>query len=483
MSLLRSLAAAVVPPATVTLLAIPREHPPTPLIAVLYVLAVVVSARWGGAAPGALSSVLSFLTLNFFFTLPLHTFAVGDPEDVAALVVFLVVAAVVGLLLSSAVEAREKAERRELEARLVNRLATRLLSGNPAGEVLADFARGINDSFGFARCEVVTSPPSEVLLAGAQTEGEPVTIALNARHRKIGELKVWPPAGRDLTGDEMSSIRSLATQLALALEGARLSAEVRRAELEAQANELKAALFSGVTHDVKTPLAAITTSVTSLIDGTSFSERDKAEHLETIKQEAERLHRVVNNLLDVARLRAGALVASKTPAAIDELMESVINRLRPLLDGRLVEMRIAGDLPEVPLDVVQMDQVLTNLLENAIKFTPSGTPITLAAVAGDEAVRVTISDLGPGIPKEDRMRIFEPFERGQAIAAGTGLGLAISNAIVIAHGGRMWVSDNPLGGASFTFELPYDETAVKEVNDDGASVGGGRRPSDAEGGD
>jgi two-component system, OmpR family, sensor histidine kinase KdpD len=209
-----------------------------------------------------------------------------------------------------------------------------------------------------------------------------------------------------------------------------------------------------VTHDVKTPLAAIMASVTSLIDGRGFSEQERGQHLDTIKQEAERLHRVVNNLLDVARLRAGALVPAKHLSPIDELIESVISRLRPLLDGRHIDLRIGEDVPEVPMDVVQIDQVLTNLVENAIKFTPQGTPITLSAVGSNEVVRVTVADRGPGIPKEDRARIFEPFERAAESRSGTGLGLAISKAIVVVHDGRMWVSDNPAGGAAFTFELP-----------------------------
>lgn len=468
----RGMVAAVGPPAAVTLLAIPREHPPTAVVAVLFVLAVVIASRLGGAIPGAAASILSLLSLNFFFTSPLHTFAVAEPEDLVALIVFLIVAGVVGLLLSSAVQAESKAERRELEARLVNRLATRLLSGEPSERVLEAFARGITEVFDFDRCEIFTSFSSGPLVAGKPATGSPLVVHATSRDQQIGEIRVWSDGRRSLARDEQATVESLATQLALALEGTRLSAEVRKAELEAQANQLKAALFSGVTHDVKTPLAAIMASVTSLIDGRGFSEQERRDHLDTIKQEAERLHRVVNNLLDVARLRAHALVPTRVPSAIDEVMESVINRLRPLLDKRAVDMRIGDDIPEVPMDVVQIDQVLTNLLENAIKFTPPGSPIWLSAVGNDKLVRVTVADRGPGILKEDRTRIFEPFERGQNSGSGTGLGLAISNAIVSAHGGRMWVWDNPLGGAAFTFELPCTSEDPKEVTDGRASARG-----------
>lgn len=456
---------AIVAPGLVTLLAIPDRHPETAVVVVLYVLAVVIAARVGGAIAGIAASLVSFLALNFFFTPPLHTFVVGAPEDLVALFVFLLTSGIVGLLLSSAIAARSRSERRELEARLMNRLATRLLAGEPTELVIVGFAEGICDVFGLARCEISTSVTESIARAKRNDDllGLPQEIQLTVRGQQIGLIKIWLGARDRLTVDEQAVIESLATQLALALEGMRLSVDVRRAELEAQASQLKAALFSGVTHDVKTPLAAITAAVTSLIDGQGFSDAARRDHLDTIKQEADRLHRVVNNLLDVARLRAGALVVRKVPSPIDELLESVINRLRPLLDGRDVSMRVGSDVPDVPMDVVQIDQVLTNLIENALKFTPPGTPISLTAVGHPEAVRVTVVDSGPGIAEGDRDRIFEPFERGGATETGTGLGLAIANAIVMAHGGRMWVSEAAPGGAAFTFELPCDGAGSGEV--------------------
>ena len=461
----KRIAAALAGPAAVTLLAVPERHPDTTVVAVLYVLGVVVAARVGGALAGLGASLASFLALNFFFTPPLHTFAVAAAEDLVALFVFLATSVVVGVLLSSAVEAKAKAEQRELESRLLNGLATRLLAREATDQVLTAFARGICDVFDLAGCEIVTSFAQRAR-AGSAEDSQVERFPLTAGAQELGEMRVWLGGRAPLSGDEHNVLMSLVTQLAVALEGMRLSVEVRRAELEAQTSQLKAALFSGVTHDVKTPLAAITASVTSLLDGRDFSEDDLRAHLESIRQEADRLNRVVNNLLDVARLRAGALVASKSPSPIDELMEGVLNRLRPLLVGRPVEIRVGDEVPEIPMDVVQMDQVLTNLVENAIKFTPPGSPIVLTAVGGAGAVRITVADSGPGIPKHDRLRIFEPFERGASGAAGTGLGLTICAAIVAAHGGRMWAAESPGGGASFTVELPCaPPSARQEVTD------------------
>ena len=472
-SLPKSAFAAIAGPAAVTLLAIPDEPPETAVVALLYVLAVVVAARVGGALAGVAASLISSFALNFFFTQPLHTLAVGAPEDLTALFVFLVASAVVGVLLSSTLHAKAKAERRELEARLINRLATRLLAGESTDKVLEDFAQGVCDVFDLRGCEIDATFTSTARFTRGKLNGHSEEVQLTARAQDLGSMKLWMESRRRLDVDERAVIRSLAAQLALALEGMRLSLEVRRAELETQASQLKAALFSGVTHDVKTPLAAITASVTSLMDGRGFSEGNRREHLDTIKQEADRLHRVVNNLLDIGRLRAGALVAVKVPSPIDELMESVLNRLRPLLMDRPVDMRVGEDVPEVPMDVVQIDQVLTNLIENANKFTPPRSPISLTAVGSSEGVRVTVSDRGPGIPKEDRARIFEPFEQRDNSSSGTGLGLAICQAIAEAHGGRMWVSDNPQGGAAFTFELPCDPPSLHgEVNDARTSARG-----------
>jgi len=465
-------AVAFVAPAFVTLLAIPSMHPPTAVVALLFVLAVLVATRVGGAVSGVAASFVSFLSLNFFFTPPLHTFFVGTIEDVVALGVFLVVSVTVGLLVASAVAARLNVERREVGARLTSRLATRLLSGDSPRDVLEEFSRGLSGMLHLAGCAISTSFASDVKVVLKDVEGAPgEEIRLRAGSVDIGRITVWPDKRR-LSSDDRAVLRSLGTQLALALEGMRLSTEVRRAELDAHSSRLKAALFSGVTHDVKTPLAAIVASVTSLIDGRDFSKEERWDHLDTIRQEAERLHRLVNNLLDVGRLRSGALVIRKAPAAVDELLESVINRLRPMLHGRRVDLRVAEDVSEVAMDVVQVDQVVTNLIENAVKFSPPGTLISLAAVGDSKSVRVTVADSGPGVPKEDRQRIFEPFERGSSGTSGTGLGLAVADAIVQAHGGRMWVSQSPAGGAAFTFELPHSaDLRPEEVSDGRASLG------------
>lgn len=257
-------------------------------------------------------------------------------------------------------------------------------------------------------------------------------------------------------------------QLALAVKSARLDAQRRavqarldadkRAALaEAEASRIRAALFSSVTHDLRTPLASIKASATSLLDeAVDFEAEQRTELLTTIVEETDRLNRLIGNLLDLSRLRAGALAPSKAPAAIEEVVEGVVARLRALLSGRQVSIRIRDDTPLVPMDVMQIDQVLTNLLENVIKYTPEGSEVQIKAGRWQSSVEVQVADRGGGIPTQDREKVFEEFFRRdvEGHKGGAGLGLSIARAMVIAHGGQMWIKDTPGGGATVGFRLP-----------------------------
>jgi two-component system sensor histidine kinase KdpD len=456
---LRGAAAAVVPPAVVTLGAALPVQVPTTTAALAYVLAVVLAAVSGGVWPGLAASILSFLALNFFFTPPFNTFTVAKTEDLVALGVFLVVSATVGTMLSRVLTQRTRAERREREARLLHHLGTRLLSGVPTEEVLGSLARSVTELFGLSRCEI-TSDLAEgpIVVEGAGSHGSDgarETIPMVARDREVGRIVVVPAGDRSALGpDERSVIETVANQMALAIEGMRLSSEAQEARVEAETNRSRAALFSSVTHDLRTPLASITASVTSILeDERALRDVDRTELLETIRQEAERLNRLVGNLLDLSRMRAGALAPSKSITALDEVIEAVVARLEPLLVGHDVRVILREELPEIPLDVVQIDQVLTNVLENAGRFAPPGGEITVTAARWHGGVQVRITDQGPGIPEQDRERVFDPFVRG-ADSAGTGLGLAIARAIVEAHEGKIRIAEAPGGGTAIVIDLP-----------------------------
>jgi two-component system sensor histidine kinase KdpD len=457
----RVLAAAVLPPALGTLLALAPDVS-TATAALAYVLAVVAASVVGGLPSGLGASLISFLALNFFFTEPFRTFRVSKAEDLVALGVFLVVSVAVSTLVSRALSERSRAERRERETGFQHRMGVRLLAGEPTDEVLAEFARSLVDLLGVAGCEVLTD-------VGEAREGSTddrirnpsrEVFPMTARGRQVGQVVVMPgPSRNQLDSEERQVVKALADHLALALEGIRLASEAQEARFEGEKDRLRAALFSSVTHDLRTPLASIRTSVTGLLDpGARFLPEQRRELLETIRHEEERLSRLVGNLLYLSRIRAGAVEPEKSSTDLRDLVEAVVGRMQPQLKEHPVRLMMRDDLPPVPIDVVQVDQALTNLLENAAKFSPPGSTITVQAARWQDEVQVRVSDRGPGVEPGDRERVFEPFVRsdGQSSESGTGLGLSIVRAIVAAHGGSVRIGTAPGGGASVILTLPLE---------------------------
>jgi two-component system, OmpR family, sensor histidine kinase KdpD len=242
-------------------------------------------------------------------------------------------------------------------------------------------------------------------------------------------------------------------------DGARRGAETaKEAAIARRSDELKTALLRAVTHNLRTPLASIKASVSGLRQpDATFADEDRAELLAEIEEEADRLDRLVTNLLDASRLEAGGVVVSRHPQDLAELIGAVADRIQARLGlaGRRVTVEIPEELPPVSCDYTQIDQVVTNLLENAVIHTPPGTSVVARAARQDGTVRVEIVDSGPGIPSADRERLFRPFERGRTRAPGTGLGLTIARGFVEAHGGKLWLEDRGTeAGSRFVFTLP-----------------------------
>ena len=454
------LAGALACPAAVTALAALPGGVPTSSAALAFVLAVIGAAVLGGMHAGLAASFLSFLSLNFFFTAPVGTFNVAKTEDLVALVVFLLISGTVGALVSRAVAQRDRAEVREREARLLQHLGTRLLSGEPAQNVLERFGRAVIDLLGLVRYEAEVEHVAQVSLGAPRRPGLIEDhFRLVVGGQEIGAIRVFMEEGHQLGDPERQVAKTFAAQLSLALEGTRMADIAQSATLDADRSKMQAALLSSVTHDLRTPLASITASVTGLLDDdASFGEGERRELLETIRQESVRLNRLVGNLLDLSRLRAGALTPSRRPASIEEIVEGVLARMEPQLRNHRLNVVLRDNLPLVPVDVVQLDQVLTNILENAAKYSPSGSEIMVAAARREDTVQVRIADQGRGIPAEMRSKVFEPFGRGDvADGGGTGLGLAIAEAVVKAHDGTIWAEDAPAGGTAIIFRLPVRE--------------------------
>ena len=450
--------AVVIPVGTISLLASLPTRPPTSVAAVLFVVAVIAAAVVGGGGAGVAASVLAFLSLNYFFTSPVGTFSVVKGEDVVALIVFLAVVLVVGVLVSRVVSQRARAEVREREARLLHRVSARLLAGEEPETVLAEAGEALAALTAVAGCEIRLDDAGTVR-AGIRAEGQVQEIPLLIRDRRVGEVRMWPQPGRAVGEQDRQVIRAMAAQVALALDRRHVGETARAAHEDAERSRLQASLLQSVTHDLRTPLASITASVTSLLDEEAvFDAAARRDLLETIRDEAERLDRLVANLLDVSRLRAGALVGERHRASVEELIEAVLARLQPNLEGHPVHLLIREDLPDVMVDVIQVQQALTNILENAAKFGSPGGEITISAARWERTVQIRVADRGRRIPEELRERVFEPFVRS-GDEPGTGLGLAIAHAVVVGHGGSIWIEDAPGGGTAVVLRLPISSDA------------------------
>jgi two-component system sensor histidine kinase KdpD len=258
-------------------------------------------------------------------------------------------------------------------------------------------------------------------------------------------------------------LSAVGSQLAFAIERTRLREEAAEADILRRTDELRTALLNTVSHDLRTPLSSIIASAGSLLQqDVQWSEEERSDFARAIEEEGERLNRLVGNLLDLSRIQAGSLVPQRGWYDLSALVDDVLGRLRSVTSRHQVTASVEDELPPVFLDYIEIDEVLANLIENATKYTPPGSEITVRVTREDDDVRVEVADTGPGIPAEALPRLFEPFYRVQRegqTARGTGLGLAVAKGLVDAHGGHIWADNRSEGGASFVFTIPLGEPA------------------------
>jgi two-component system, OmpR family, sensor histidine kinase KdpD len=287
------------------------------------------------------------------------------------------------------------------------------------------------------------------------------------RDRIAGVLEV---TGRPGTGvfraEDQQTLTTFADQAALALERARLSAEAAQATALTQSDELKSALLAAVSHDLRTPLASIKASSTSLLDNSvEWDPRTRQDFLEAIDEETDRLTLMVSNLLDLSRIEGGALRPQKDWYDVDELIVDVRARLAPRTRSHPLTITVEPNLPLLRFDYVHIAQVLVNLIENAVKHTPDGTAIVVSAHQVPGAIEIAVHDDGPSIPPEHQLRLFDKFYRAHSAMTvpGAGIGLAISKGLIEAHGGFIWVESEPGSGTTFRFTLPLPASAQEQA--------------------
>jgi two-component system sensor histidine kinase KdpD len=433
-------------------------------LVMLYVPVVAVIALVAGRRASAIASVLAFLAYNFFFVPPLYTLAVEQPQNIIELVILLAVAMLIGTLVArSRAQAEEAAAHAEQMTALyeVSQEISAALSVEKILPRITNLALRLLRA-DYATIRLVGSDGTVTYETGAGdplAKGQEVWAPLVSGGDTFGELRVrFAGKQPSLEEEPRPLLQTLATQAALAVERTRLADAALETRMLRESERLKGALLSSVSHDLRTPLAVIKGTASNLLDpSVTWDAATTRGALQTIDAEADRLNRLVRNLLEMSRLEAGALPRSREPVSMSDIVGAVLARLRPLLGQRTISIAVAPDLPDALADPVQIELVLTNVLENAIKYAPPGTPIDIGARVDGCMLRLWIADRGPGFPPGDEQRIFEKFYRASSPdhkPGGSGLGLAIAKGIVEAHGGQIRAENREGGGAVIALSLP-----------------------------
>ena len=423
-----------------------RDHIGLPTVLVLYLLFVVVDAAIGGVLAALIAAVAGSLLVNWYFTPPLHTFTIGDRDNVIALIAYLVTATIVSALVALAAQRSAEAARATAEARTLAALAGSAVEDDPLPALMSHLRR----AFALTGVAVLRKSPDGWHIEAA--DGDPVGSPQDADDtHDIGSDLVLAIAGRTLAAEDRRVLHAFATNLAAGLERRALHAQAADADALSRANELRSALLQAVSHDLRTPLAGIKASVNSLRQPEiTWSGDETAEFLATVEDETDRLTTLVDNLLDMSRIHADAVAPALRPVSLDEVVPAALASLGPRASDVVVD--IADTLPAVQADPVLLERVVANLVDNALTHGHSCYPVHVEA--GDAAGRVLLRvvDRGKGISSADRERVLQPFQRSNDSAprsgTGVGLGLAVAHGLTRAMGGELTLDDTPGGGTT-----------------------------------
>ncbi|MGH2984520.1 MAG: sensor histidine kinase [Solirubrobacterales bacterium] len=440
------------------LVAVLDKHASVTALGSIYLLAVLAVAVRRGQLAAMVAAVAGVVALNFFFVEPLHRFEVADSEDVVALGVLLIAALVVGRLAGTARERAAEAERRaalaaarEREATMLADAATSLLGGGeleaPIAPISEDLAAA---SDGVLRLAARSAPDPR--------EGE-VCIRLSTDAQSVWLYSADPARW---SGDDLERLaRPLARVLDVAAERKRGAEKAAEMEASRRAEVAKTAVLHSISHDLRSPLTAIRTAASGLGGEVEASDRDAL--ISVVDEEAGRLARLVDNLLDLSRIEAGAARPRLDWCDLRDVVSRAAAQAEGANGSAQVDLALPQDLPLVRADSSQLERVFTNLIENAIKFSPRGVPVRISGGSGAAKVTVRVTDQGPGVPASVRARIFEPFFRDGRAGAGSGLGLAICRGFVEANEGEISLQSDAPDGTSFAVSFPLVEqpTAVR----------------------
>ncbi|WP_426404886.1 DUF4118 domain-containing protein [Streptomyces sp. R-07] len=423
----------------------------------LFLTLTVAAALLGGLRPALASAAVGSLLLNYYFTPPVHELTIADPKNVVALVIFVGVAISVASVVDLAARRTHQAARLRAEAETLSFLAGSVLRGETSLDALLERLR---ETFAMESVALLerhddTDPWSCVAFVGTRPVGRPEDADVDM---PVGDHLALALTGRVLPGEDRRVLGAFAAQAAVVLDRQRLVDEAEEARRIAEGNKIRTSLLAAVSHDLRTPLAGIKASVSSLrSDDVEWSEEDRAELLANVEEGADRLDHLVGNLLDVSRLETGTVTAVLRQTDLDEVVPMALVGV----PDDSVELDIPETLPMVVVDRGLLERAVANIVENAVKYSPARMPVLIAASAIADRVEVRVVDRGPGVPDEAKDRIFGAFQRyGDAPrGAGVGLGLAVARGFVEAMGGTVTAEDTPGGGLTMTISLRMEDDA------------------------
>jgi two-component system sensor histidine kinase KdpD len=455
-----------------------RSHLSMATAALVLVLPVVAGVIAGGFSAGVASVAAGFIVYDFAFIPPYNQLTVATTQAWVALVAYGVIMLLVSRVVAHLESARTEAQRRVLEARRLFDLSDLLVQDRTVEDLLRTIAGAVRSVFELPgvtllvprddRLEIAASAGEELSreeLQGLEPlSGVPVslgtgpgqpdhlrTVVLAASGRPLGMLAM---RGVPPSEDDRALLRTFANHAALAIERAQLREQAMRTELLEEVERLRHTLLGAVSHDLRTPLATMKVASSTLLHPvTPLSEADSHELHGLIDVETDRLTRLVGSLLDMTRIDAGVLEVRPRATSVQQLIHEATMAVGSMLGARPLSVMVPDALPAVDIDHLLIGQVLTNLLENAVRHGPADTPITVTGDMRGDRVAVSVTDHGPGVPAHERRAIFDRYVRFDT-GGRTGLGLTIAKTFVEAHGEHIWVEDGPGGGARFVFTLP-----------------------------
>jgi two-component system sensor histidine kinase KdpD len=456
---------------------------------VLYVLGIVFTALYWGSQAAVISAVSSALLFDYLFVPPYRNFAFNDKWYVITEAVLMGAALVIGILAATALEEARAARSRETHMTALYSFTEALAADSDLNQILASIERHIVDAFRrpiaiwlpapgglavrFRSANLVLDGSEGIITAFVFESGHAAGhgtsrfskseiryVAMKTAQGVVGVLGFLADGSKEpLSPDEWKLLEAFVNQAAMAITRAGLAEEAHRAEVLQQTDKLQKALLNTVSHDLRTPLATIIGALDSiLLDRAMLDEQTQTELLETARVGAGRLNQLVHNLLDMTRLEGGATHVRKELCDVQDVVGAALEQVREAARGRSISIAIDRDLPFVTMDAVLIVQVLVNLLDNALKYSPGDAPIAVEAGRVDGQLRIRVTDGGPGIAEQDLERVFEKFFRGSPAggSSGAGLGLSICKGFVEAHGGRIWAARGTQGGTEMVFALPLD---------------------------